>query len=50
MSQQQVSYILPGQTRTWTLQPNADLTPVGSVQLAGRSDAGDLATEIEVTR
>jgi len=50
VSQQQVSYILPGQTRTWTLQPNADLTPVGSVQLAGRSDAGDLATEIEVTR
>ena len=49
-SEQQVSYILPGQTRTWTLQPNADLASVGSVKLAGRSDAGDLATEIAITR
>jgi fimbrial chaperone protein len=49
-SQQQVSYILPGQTRTWTLEPVADLTAVDNVRLAGRSDAGDLATEIELTR
>jgi len=50
VSEQQVSYILAGQTRTWTLQPSADLASAGSVQLAGRSDAGDLATEIEITR
>jgi fimbrial chaperone protein len=49
-SQQQVSYILPGQTRSWTLEPVADLTAVENVRLAGRSDAGDLATEIELTR
>jgi fimbrial chaperone protein len=49
-SQQQVSYILPGQTRNWTLEPVADLAAVENVRLAGRSDAGDLATEIELTR
>ena len=49
-SQQQVSYILPGQTRTWTLEPAADLASVDNVRLAGRSDAGDLATEIELKR
>jgi fimbrial chaperone protein len=49
-SQQQVSYILPGQTRTWTLTPAADLASVSRLKLAGRSDAGDLATEIPLTR
>ena len=49
-SQQQVSYILPGQTRNWTLQPTADLASVNRLKLAGRSDAGDLATEIALTR
>jgi fimbrial chaperone protein len=49
-SQQQVSYILPGQTRTWILETDAELASAERVRFAGRSDAGDLAAEIEITR
>jgi fimbrial chaperone protein len=48
--QQQVSYILPGQTRSWALEPTSSLAAVERLQLNGRSDAGDVATEIALTR
>jgi fimbrial chaperone protein len=49
-TQPQVSYILPGQTRSWTLEAGADLASVDRVRLTGRSDAGDVATEIALAR
>ena len=48
--QQQVSYILPGQTRTWTLDTQSSLAAVERLKLIGRSDAGDVATEIALAR
>jgi fimbrial chaperone protein len=48
--QQQVSYILPGQTRSWTLDTQASLAAVERLKLTGRSDAGDVTTEIALAR
>jgi fimbrial chaperone protein len=48
--QPQVSYILPGQTRSWTLDAQSSLEAVQRLRISGHSDAGDVATEIALAR